>query len=120
MNNQYEEEVTFREFAAMAKRRGWSPEFLADEFRGKVDTPSEFCHRVLGGKYGNTVIPYQSVLDLYHKELSPLMAGETVRLCVCGCQRQVHGRKRYASSYCRLKTHRKRSLTGRMGSGEAA
>ncbi len=112
-------EVTFRDFAALANRKGWTPEFLAGEFRGKVDGPSEFFHRVLGRKFGDMVIPYQSVLDLYHKELSPLIAEQTVRLCACGCQRQVRGRKRYASSYCRLKVHRKGSQTSKRGSEKA-
>jgi len=106
-------EVTFHDFAALAKRKGWTPEFLAGEFRGKVDNPSEFFHRVLGGKHGGVAIPFHTVLDLYHKELSPLMQDEAVRLCVCGCQKQAHGRKRYASAYCRLKTYRRGALTAR-------
>ena len=85
-------EVSFRDFAALANRKGWTPEFLACEFRGKVDGPSEFFHRVLGGKHGDVAIPFHSVLDFYQKELSPLMQDEAVRLCVCGCQRRAHGR----------------------------
>lgn len=42
--------ITFKEFASLAKRRGWTPEYLAQKFRGKIDGPSEFFHRVLSGK----------------------------------------------------------------------
>ena len=112
---QVNREVSFRDFAALANRRGWTPESLAGEFRGKVDSPSEFFHRVLDSKHGDVVIPFHAVLDLYHKELSLFMEDEAVRLCVCGCQRRVHGHKRYASSYCRLKVHRQGSLTAQRG-----
>ena len=111
----YMAEVSFRDFAALADRKGWTPEFLAGEFRGKVDNPSEFFHRVLDGKHGDVVIPYRPVLDLYHKELSPLIDEPAVRLCVCGCQKRVYGRKQYASNYCRIRVHRKGSLTAQRG-----
>ncbi len=109
-------EVSFRDLAALANRKGWTPEFLAGEFRGKVDSPSEFFHRVLDSKHGKLVIPYRPVLDLYHKELSPLIDEQAIRLCVCGCQKRVYGRKQYASSYCRLRIHRQGSLTAQRGS----
>ena len=108
--------VTFRDFATLAKRRGWTAEFLAEEFRGKIDGPSEFFHRVLLGKCGEVVIPYRSVLDLYHKELSPLIEEKSVRLCICDCGRRVYGRKQYAASACRKRAERERSLTLKRGS----
>ncbi len=118
-------EVTFRDFAALAKRRGWTPQFLAEEFRGKIDEPSEFFHRVLSCKYkgedrSGVVIPYRSVLELYHKELSPLIVEGKVRLCECKCGRRVHGRKHYATAYCRVRTHRQGSQTPKSGSEKAA
>ena len=113
-------EVSFRDFTALAKRKGWKPEFLAVEFRGKVDSPSELFHRVLGGKFGDVVIPFHTVLDFYRKELSPLINEQAIKLCVCGCQKRAYGRKRFASSYCRLKVHRKGSLTSKRGSEKAA
>jgi len=117
-------EVTFRDFAALAKRRGWTPEFLAEEFRGKIEGPSEFFHRVLSCKYNGedrswVVIPYASVLVLYLQEISPFVEDKSVRLCICGCQRRVYGRKQYASGYCRLKSHRERSQTIKRGSEKA-
>jgi len=114
-------EVTFRDFAALAKRRGWTPEFLAEEFRGKIEEPSDFFHRVLSCKYrgedrSGVVIPYQSVLDLYHKELSPLIVEGNVRLCECKCGRRVHGKKSYASGACRKRMERRRAETPKRGS----
>lgn len=111
--------VTFRDFAALAKRRGWTPEFLAEEFKGKIEGPSEFFHRVLSGKQADVVIPYRSVLDFYHKELSPLVEQGDVRLCVCGCGRRVHGRKQYAGNACRKRMERGRSQTPKRGSEKA-
>ncbi len=100
--------VTFKDFAVLAKRRGWTPEFLAEEFRGKIEEPSEFFHRVLSCKYKGedrswVVIPYLSVLEFYNRELSPLIVEGEVRLCECKCGRRVHGKKRYASAACRKK-----------------
>ena len=42
-------QVTFGDFAKLAKQRHWSAESLATMFRGKIDHPSEFFHRVLSG-----------------------------------------------------------------------
>ncbi len=110
-------EVSFRDFSALAKRRGWTPEFLAENFRGKIDGPSEFFHRCLSGKPDwSIVIPYRSVLDFYWRELSPLIEEKSVRLCLCGCQRRVHGRKSYASMACRKRMERRRSETPKRGS----
>lgn len=112
-------EVIFKDFASLAKRRDWTPEFLAEKFRGKIDGPSEFFHRCLNGKPDwNVVIPFGSVLNFYWQELSPLIEEESVCFCICGCQRRVYGRKQYATSYCRKKASLKRSETHKMGSEE--
>ncbi len=114
-------EVTFRDFASLAKRKGWTPEYLAEKFRGEIEGPSEFFHRCLSGKpEWSVVIQYRSVLDLYWRGLSPLIEEESVRFCICGCQRRVYGRKQYASGYCRLKSHRQRSQNIKRGSEKAA
>ena len=110
-------EVTFRDFASLVKKREWTPEFLAEKFRGTIEGPSEFFHRCLCGKPDwNVVIPFKSVLDFYWRELSPLIEEKSVRLCICGCGQRVYGRKQYASSYCRLRGHRQRSQTSKRGS----
>ena len=106
-------EVTFRDFASLAKKREWTPEFLAEKFRGTIEGPSEFFHRCLIGKPNwDVVVVYKSVLDLYWRELSPLIQEETVRLCICGCGQRAYGRKQYARPYCRNKRYRERQLTG--------
>jgi hypothetical protein len=67
-------EVTFRDFASLAKRRGWTPEFLAEKFKGKIEGPSEFFHRCLEGKPDwNVVVPFESILEFYLLELGPLI-----------------------------------------------
>ena len=112
-----EKEITFKNFSNLAKRRGWTPEFLAEKFKGIIESPSEFFHRCLSGKLDwNTVIPYKSVLDFYWRELSPLIEEKAGRFCICGCQRRVYGRKQFASGYCRLRRHRQRSQTSKRGS----
>jgi len=110
-------EVTFRDFASLAKRRAWTPEFLSEKFRGQIEGPSEFFHRCLSGKPNwGVVVVYRSVLDFYWRELSPLIEEKAVRFCVCGCQRRVYGRKQYATRYCRNKAYRERSETSKRGS----
>jgi len=44
-------EVTFRDFRSLAERRGCTVEFLAGEFRGKIEEPSEFFTRVLSSNH---------------------------------------------------------------------
>ncbi len=110
-------EVSFRDFAVLAKRRNWTPEFLAEKFRGTIEGPSEYFHRCLNGKPNwGVVISYRSVLNFYWKELGPLIQEKAVRFCICGCQRRVYGRKQYASGYCRLRRHRQGSQTSKRGS----
>ncbi|MDO8700599.1 MAG: hypothetical protein Q7J56_03000 [Deltaproteobacteria bacterium] len=41
-------EVTFKDFAAIAKKRGQSPESLAELFRGKIEEPRELFDHVTG------------------------------------------------------------------------
>ena len=57
-------EVTFSDFAKLARKRGLSPEYLAERFTGKIERPSEFFHRVFQGQYATVVIPYPSVLGV--------------------------------------------------------
>lgn len=103
--------VTFNDFAVLARRRLWTAEFLAQKLKGKIEGPLEFFHRVLGGRQADVAIPYRSVLEFYHKELSPLLKEGEIRLCLCGCGSRVYGRKRYASAACRKKAERGRSVT---------
>jgi hypothetical protein len=45
-------EITFKDFAAVAKKRGHTVESLADRFRGKIENPSEFFERVMSSQHG--------------------------------------------------------------------
>jgi hypothetical protein len=44
-------EVTFNDFAKLAKRRGHNPESLAELFRGKIEDAREFFERVMAGRF---------------------------------------------------------------------
>jgi len=105
-------EVTFAEFATVARRRGWTASSLSQLFRGRFgDQPNqvgEFFERMFQGRYANTVIPYRSVLVFFERELSFHQA-ETGRdrRCACGCGQRVWDRKKWASNACRQKWHRK-------------
>jgi hypothetical protein len=114
-------EVTSRDFAELARRRGWSAAFLAEHFRGKIEEPREFFERAPRCKHkgedrSDAVVPYASVPDFYRRELSPLMAEGSFRSCGCGCGKPVYGRKRLASSACRKRMERRRSQTLESGS----
>lgn len=111
-------EVTFRDFSDLAKRRGWTPQFLAEKFKGKIDGPSEFFHRVIqhDKQYADVVITYRSVIEFYRAESSALLVDGAIRLCVCGCARRVYDRKQYAQTACRKRTERERSRTPKSGS----
>jgi hypothetical protein len=106
-------EVTFKDFASLAKRRGWTPQFLAERFKGKLESPGEFFHRVVETRSASLVISYRSVLDLYHAETSPLIAGQSIRLCICGCGRTLPSftKKLLWAPACRKRVSRRVSDT---------
>jgi len=67
------EHITFKDFAAVARRRGHIVESLADRFRGKIENPSEFFERVMSCRHKGedrswVVIPYRSVIAFYFHE----------------------------------------------------
>jgi hypothetical protein len=45
-------EVTFKDFATLARSRGHTAESLAERFRGKIEEPWEFFERVMLDIYG--------------------------------------------------------------------
>jgi hypothetical protein len=105
-------EVTFKDFAAVAKKRGHTVESLADRFRGKIENPSEFFERVMTCKYkgedrSDVVIPYQSVLEFYSQELHYFQDSNAKhRQCACGCGAPVFDRKKWASAACKKRIQR--------------
>ncbi len=112
--------LRYGEFSRLAKAKGWTAAYLADRFRGKIESPSEFFHRVLDPRNAGREIPYQSVLDFYRENIDPAArASRGHKSCACGCGRPLFGRKKYATGYCRVKMCRKRSATRENGPEKA-
>jgi hypothetical protein len=70
------DKVTFRGFSQVAKRRGHTPDSLAEMFRGRIEDPREFFERVMSCKWrgddrSDVVVPYRSVIEFYNAELRP-------------------------------------------------
>ena len=112
--------VTYEDFAKLARRRGWTAQFLAEKFLGRIEEPRAFFERVLkggsgSGSQGGTLIPYRSVLAFYQAELAQGMAAGGRRTCKCGCRKPVFGRKRLASAVCRKRSERRKSRTTKSG-----
>jgi hypothetical protein len=99
-------DVTFGQLAHLAKAKGWTAPYLAERFRGEVEHPSEFFHRVMDPRYAGVALPYRPVLEFYFKNVGRA-AGS--RSCACGCGRPVSGRKKLATGYCRVKMARLRA-----------
>lgn len=110
-------EVTFKEFAQLAKRRGHTVDSLTDLFRGKIEDAREFFERVLSCRYkgedrSNAVIPYRSVIEFYRQDCHFFMdLNPKQRLCACGCSQPVFDRKKWAKPGCRKRTQQQESET---------
>ena len=107
-------EVTFKDFAAIAKKRGHSPESLAELFRGKIEEPREVFERVMACRYkgedrSGVVIPYRSVIEFYQAELHYFQDSNTKqRRCACGCGLPVFDRQKWATPGCRQREARRK------------
>ena len=101
-------EISFGDFAALARRRGSSVDDLADRFRGQIDDPREFFKRVLQGQYVATVIPFNSVIAFYQRERGFLrLADPKGRVCAWGCGAPVLARRgKWASAACKKRAQR--------------
>jgi hypothetical protein len=105
-------EITFKDFATVARKRGHTAESLAERFRGKVENPSEFFERVMSCKYKGEdrtgiVIPYRSVIEFYNEELHYFgESHENHRRCACGCGSPVFDRQKWASPACKKRIQR--------------
>jgi hypothetical protein len=102
-------QVTFGDFTTLAKQRHWSAEFLAATFRGKIEQPSEFFHRLLSGAAPATLIVYRSVLDLYENEsgVNNMQTASSRPTCACGCGAAVFDRKKWATPGCKKRMQRR-------------
>lgn len=98
--------VTFRQFAALAKRRSLTAQALADRFRGRIENPTEFFAAVLSEKRPDVFIVYRSVLQFYAVTLASEPPPDQL-LCACGCGEPVFDRKKWAKPGCRKRTQRK-------------
>lgn len=111
-------EITFKNFADVARKRGHNAESLSALFRGKIDEPREFFERVMSGKYHGedrsaVIIPYASVMDFYQAEAHYFVdSNAKQRLCACGCNRPVFDRSKWATPGCKKKSQRGESGTG--------
>jgi hypothetical protein len=118
-------EVTFKEFATVAKKRGHTVESLADRFRGKIENLSEFFERVMTCKYKGegrswVVIPYRSVIDFYSQELHYFQdSNQKHRQCACGCGAPVFDRKKWATPGCRQEVARQKGTDMQKGVRQA-
>jgi hypothetical protein len=118
-------EVTFKDFAIVARRRGHTAESLADRLRGKIENPSEFFERLMTCKYKGedrswVVIPYRSVIEFYNEELHYLRdSNQKHRQCACGCGLPVFDRKKWATPGCRQKVARQKGTDTQKGVREA-
>ena len=119
-------EVTFKDFAAVAKRRGHTPESLADLFRGKIEDPREFFERVMSCKFKHedrsaVVIPYKSVIEFYRQECHFFTdSNEKHKSCACGCGLPVFDRKKWATPGCRQRVARQKVTDTHFASADLA
>jgi hypothetical protein len=100
------EQVTFADFIRLAARRRWTPESLAKRFRGVIENPSEFFHRVFQSKNATAIIPYRSVIVFYSQELKPQAQASRNKSCSCGCGQAVFDRKKWSGPACKKRAQR--------------
>jgi hypothetical protein len=100
------DQVTFADFTKLAARRRWTPESLAKRFRGVIENPSEFFHRVFESKNATAIIPYRSAIVFYTQELKPQAQASRDKSCSCGCGQAVFDRKKWASPGCKKRLQR--------------
>jgi len=112
-------EVRFKEFAVFARRRGLSAEDLAERFRGRVERPGEFFHRVLAGSHPETLVPYQSVIDFFHAANHGALPCSRARSCACGCGSPAFDKKKWASPGCRTRARRAEVMDRQKGDRQA-
>jgi hypothetical protein len=76
------EQITFADFARLATRRHLTAEALAKRFRGLIENPSEFFHRVFEPKNAASIIPYRSAIAFHAQQMSLHQTGPTSLLYV--------------------------------------
>jgi hypothetical protein len=101
--------VTFGQFRALAKRQGWTVDFLAALINGELDEPKRTLERILKTGPTDTVIPYTCLIELYQKTTAKPAEGKPTGkgFCAEGCGQRVMGRQKFASDACRKRAARK-------------
>jgi hypothetical protein len=84
------EGVSFAKFAALARRKEWSAEYLAESLRGKFEVKGEtfehYFDRVLrGNPSSEVVIPFRSMIAKFVAAVEELARDGKLKLCPCGC-----------------------------------
>ena len=109
-------EVSHAAFAILARRRGWTVDFLTERFAGRFgdqkDPPRRYFERILHEpQLADVVVPYNCLIDFYRSEagLEQQMTQQE-RRCGCGCGWRIFGRSRFASPACRKRSSRTRTL----------
>jgi hypothetical protein len=99
--------VTVREFRALARKHGWSNEWLIACIEDDMAHADRAVRRVLHREPAQSTDIPRPLLNLYwrFKDVTPeqLVAG----LCWCGCGEKVRGRQRYASQACQKRCYRR-------------
>jgi hypothetical protein len=101
--------ITFGQFRALAKRRGWTVDSLASWVKGELDEPKRTLERLLKTGPAETVIPYPCLTERYLKATATPAEGTTTGQGVCadGCGQQVLGRQKFARDACHNRAARR-------------
>ena len=109
--------INFHQFRHIAKQQCWSIEWLVEQVKCAIDSPTDTVRRImhgalLDGKHqllADVVIPYTCLIELYQHATRPMppLAGE--KACGCGCGDALRGKQRYASAGCRKRAQRTRN-----------
>jgi hypothetical protein len=99
--------ITFKQFRDVAKREGWTIEFLVEQVRGEIDEPKRTMERILKTGPADTVIPYGCLLELYQKASKKPAPVQRPGYCQDGCGQRVMGRQKFASDACRKRAARR-------------
>jgi hypothetical protein len=102
--------ITFKQFRDVAKREGWTIEFLVEQVREEIDEPKRTMECILKTGPADTVIPYTCLIQLYEKATAIPEARPGEQSCACGCGGRVRGKQRFATSACQRRAHRQRQV----------
>jgi len=108
-NRELWEGVSYAKFAALARRMGWTAEYLAGVLRGKFEVRGEtfeaYFDRVLHCRPGGeVVIPFRSVIEHFLVGVEHLARDGKLALCACGCGSFAGGGGRLAWETCSRKS----------------